>query len=147
MIKKSLSQPTAQNHQRKKFFILYCFHRKRKELMDNIRSYKPMVSSVSQVQVLLIGAVEAGKSSFINSVRSVLKGRMCSLALADNTFGDCFTKTVWSKFDCVDKVRKHPTGSMSYKNFANLYETWLSLLAPYYSTDNNSINNNNKMYL
>lgn len=58
---------------------------KRKELMDNIRSYKPMVSSVSQVQVLLIGAVGAGKSSFFNSINSVFRGHVTSQAIAGSS--------------------------------------------------------------
>ncbi|XP_042272806.1 interferon-induced protein 44-like isoform X8 [Thunnus maccoyii] len=53
--------------------------------MDNIRSYKPMVSSVSQVQVLLIGAVGAGKSSFFNSINSVFRGHVTSQAIAGSS--------------------------------------------------------------
>lgn len=37
-------------------------------------------SSVSQVRVLLLGPVSAGKSSFVNSVSSVFKGHITSLA-------------------------------------------------------------------
>ncbi|XP_042272802.1 interferon-induced protein 44-like isoform X6 [Thunnus maccoyii] len=53
---------------------------KRKELMDSIRSYKPVVSSVSQCRVLLIGAVGAGKSSFFNSINSVFRGHIINQA-------------------------------------------------------------------
>ncbi|KAK5879582.1 hypothetical protein CesoFtcFv8_022684 [Champsocephalus esox] len=44
------------------------------------------------IRILLHGLVGAGKSSFINSVESVLQGRMCSLALVANSSSDCFTK-------------------------------------------------------
>ncbi|XP_044217289.1 interferon-induced protein 44-like isoform X3 [Thunnus albacares] len=58
---------------------------KRKELMDRIRSYKPMVSSVPQCRVLLIGAVGAGKSSFFNSVNSVFRGHVTSQATSGSS--------------------------------------------------------------
>ncbi|KAM3876278.1 interferon-induced protein 44-like [Diretmus argenteus] len=55
---------------------------KRKELMDSIRLYKPIVSSLSQVRVLLIGPVGVGKSSFFNSINSVFRGHVTSQAIA-----------------------------------------------------------------
>ncbi|XP_040926598.1 interferon-induced protein 44-like isoform X1 [Betta splendens] len=55
---------------------------KRKELMDSIQVYKPIISFVSQVRVLLIGPVGAGKSSFFNSVNSVFRGHVTSQAIA-----------------------------------------------------------------
>ncbi|XP_044217293.1 interferon-induced protein 44-like isoform X6 [Thunnus albacares] len=58
---------------------------KRKELMDSIRSYKPMVSSVPQCRVLLIGAVGAGKSSFFNSLNSVFRGHVTSQAISGSS--------------------------------------------------------------
>ncbi|XP_029004132.1 interferon-induced protein 44-like [Betta splendens] len=55
---------------------------KRAELMDSIQVYKPIINSVSQVRVLLIGPVGAGKSSFFNSVNSVFRGHVTSQAIA-----------------------------------------------------------------
>ncbi|XP_040926497.2 interferon-induced protein 44-like [Betta splendens] len=52
---------------------------KRAELMDSIQVYKPIINSVSQVRVLLIGPVGAGKSSFFNSV---FRGHVTSQAIA-----------------------------------------------------------------
>lgn len=66
---------------------------KRKELMDSIRIYKPMISSVPQVRVLLIGAVGAGKSSFFNSINSVFRGHVTSQAIAG-----CSTKSLTTQF-------------------------------------------------
>lgn len=54
---------------------------KRKELMEEIKTYKPTVSSVSQARVLLIGQVGAGKSSFFNSINSVFRGHVTSQAI------------------------------------------------------------------
>lgn len=50
--------------------------------MDSIKSYKPMVPTVSQVRILLIGPVGAGKSSFFNSINSVFRGHVTSQAIA-----------------------------------------------------------------
>ncbi|XP_056233917.1 interferon-induced protein 44-like isoform X1 [Seriola aureovittata] len=66
---------------------------KRKELIDSIKNYKPTVSSVSQVRVLLIGAVGAGKSSFFNSINSVFRGHVTSQAIAG-----CSTTSLTTQF-------------------------------------------------
>ncbi|XP_047442384.1 interferon-induced protein 44-like isoform X3 [Mugil cephalus] len=57
----------------------------RTELMESIKTYKPTESSVSQVRVLLIGPVGAGKSSFFNSVSSVFRGRVSSQAMCGSS--------------------------------------------------------------
>ncbi|XP_053178044.1 interferon-induced protein 44-like isoform X1 [Scomber japonicus] len=56
-----------------------------KELMESIQYYKPMVSSVRQCRVLLIGAVGAGKSSFFNSINSVFRGHVTSQAISGSS--------------------------------------------------------------
>ncbi|GLD56933.1 interferon-induced protein 44-like protein [Lates japonicus] len=65
--------------------------RDKKGAVEYINNYKPQTEG-QQLRILLHGPVGAGKSSFINSVQSVLKGGMCTLALADNTTHGCFTK-------------------------------------------------------
>ncbi|XP_039984457.1 interferon-induced protein 44f5 [Xiphias gladius] len=60
---------------------------KRNELINSIKVYKPTVRSLSQVRVLLIGPVGAGKSSFFNSINSVFRGHVTSQAIA----GSCTT--------------------------------------------------------
>uniref|UniRef100_A0A4W6DYH0 G domain-containing protein n=1 Tax=Lates calcarifer TaxID=8187 RepID=A0A4W6DYH0_LATCA len=57
-----------------------------------LKTYKPQAEG-RQLRILLHGPVGAGKSSFINSVSSALKGRICTLALVDNTSHDSFTTT------------------------------------------------------
>ena len=57
----------------------------RTELMESIKSYKPSVSSVSQVRVLLIGPFGAGKSSFFNSINSVFRGHVTSQAMSGSS--------------------------------------------------------------
>ncbi|KAM4575500.1 interferon-induced protein 44-like [Fundulus diaphanus] len=59
--------------------------RKRKELMESIKNYKPPDSSVSQARVLLIGQVGAGKSSFFNSINSVFRGHVTSQAISGSS--------------------------------------------------------------
>ncbi|XP_016137760.1 interferon-induced protein 44-like [Sinocyclocheilus grahami] len=55
---------------------------RRAELMEIIRKYKPLVTSVSRVRILMIGPVGAGKSSFFNSINSIFMGRMTSKAMS-----------------------------------------------------------------
>lgn len=59
--------------------------------LDFLKRYKPQPEDQT-LRILLYGPVGAGKSSFINSVQSVMHGRTYSQALADNTGGDSFTE-------------------------------------------------------
>ncbi|KAF3703240.1 Interferon-induced protein 44 Microtubule-associated protein 44 [Channa argus] len=63
----------------------------KKNPLQYVKNYKPFNKEV-QLGILLHGATGAGKSSFVNSVQSVLRGRMIQEALADNTSHGCFTK-------------------------------------------------------
>uniref|UniRef100_A0A8C1WJK0 TLDc domain-containing protein n=3 Tax=Cyprinus carpio TaxID=7962 RepID=A0A8C1WJK0_CYPCA len=56
--------------------------KRRAELMEMIRNYKPLVTSVSRVRILMIGPVGAGKSSFFNSINSIFMGRITSKAMS-----------------------------------------------------------------
>ncbi|XP_042371084.1 interferon-induced protein 44-like [Plectropomus leopardus] len=58
---------------------------KKTEMMDIIKFYCPIISSVSQVRVLLIGPVGAGKSSFFNSINSVFRGHVSNQAIAGSS--------------------------------------------------------------
>lgn len=55
------------------------------QMMDSVKKYKPTSSSVSQVRVLLIGPVGAGKSSFFSSIKSVFSGYVTNLAIAGSS--------------------------------------------------------------
>ncbi|XP_032399741.1 interferon-induced protein 44 isoform X1 [Etheostoma spectabile] len=59
--------------------------------LQYVNDNKPQTDG-QQLRFLLHGPVGAGKSCFINSVQSVLQGRMCRLALEDNNSLSCFTK-------------------------------------------------------
>uniref|UniRef100_A0A8C2PU40 TLDc domain-containing protein n=1 Tax=Cyprinus carpio TaxID=7962 RepID=A0A8C2PU40_CYPCA len=61
--------------------VLWTAERKDK-LMETIRNYKPLVTSVSRVRILMIGPVGAGKSSFFNSINSIFMGRITSKAMS-----------------------------------------------------------------
>lgn len=58
-----------------------------------MRDYKPGREDIKHLRVLLYGPVGAGKSSFINSVISTVRGRSCVPAAASaTTAGRSFTK-------------------------------------------------------
>ncbi|XP_052395578.1 interferon-induced protein 44-like isoform X5 [Carassius gibelio] len=61
--------------------VLWKAERKDK-LMEMIRNYKPLVTSLSRVRILMIGPVGAGKSSFFNSINSIFMGRITSKAMS-----------------------------------------------------------------
>lgn len=53
--------------------------------MESIRTYKPLISTVKRVRVLLIGPIGAGKSSFFNSINSVFRGHVTSQAMSGSS--------------------------------------------------------------
>ncbi|XP_050951333.1 interferon-induced protein 44-like isoform X2 [Labeo rohita] len=58
---------------------------RRAELIGLIQNHKPLMTSVSQVRILMIGPVGAGKSSFFNSINSIFMGRITSKAMSGST--------------------------------------------------------------
>ncbi|XP_069576198.1 interferon-induced protein 44-like [Brachyistius frenatus] len=56
--------------------------------LQYVKDYQPQNEDVKHVRVLLYGPVGAGKSSFINSVSSILKGRMTVPAEASATISN-----------------------------------------------------------
>ncbi|XP_056144488.1 interferon-induced protein 44-like [Lampris incognitus] len=63
------------------------------EQMQFLQFVEPGSDAVSNIRIMLYGPVGAGKSSFINSVNSILQGRMAGEALADSVASSVsFTK-------------------------------------------------------
>lgn len=63
--------------------------------LEYVRGYVPEHEHVHQLRFLLYGAVGAGKSSFINSVSNVMRGRMTIPAAANAAHSEkSFTKKV-----------------------------------------------------
>ncbi|XP_069380579.1 interferon-induced protein 44-like isoform X3 [Paralichthys olivaceus] len=60
--------------------------------LEFVKSYKPQNNQVKHLRILLHGPVGAGKSSFINSVDSILKDRPAGRVMTDAISGSNFTK-------------------------------------------------------
>ncbi|XP_054908950.1 interferon-induced protein 44-like [Poeciliopsis prolifica] len=60
----------------------------KQEDLQYVKEYKPLIDGIKHLRVLMFGHVGAGKSSFINSVSNVLRGRMSIPALASATTSD-----------------------------------------------------------
>ncbi|XP_041634509.1 interferon-induced protein 44-like [Cheilinus undulatus] len=63
-----------------------------RESLDFLKSYKPLNEEVSHLRILLYGPVGAGKSSFVNSADSALRGRLAGRAKTDAISGQSYTK-------------------------------------------------------
>ncbi|XP_035510607.1 interferon-induced protein 44-like [Morone saxatilis] len=59
--------------------------------LGDVEEYQPHNKDLEQLRILLHGPAGSGKSSFINSVDSLLRGRITGQALVDATSGDSFT--------------------------------------------------------
>ncbi|XP_038554583.1 interferon-induced protein 44-like isoform X1 [Micropterus salmoides] len=81
----------------------------KQENLDFVKSYQPRNKEVEHLRILLHGPVGAGKSSFINSVESVLRGRVTGRALTDAISGNSFTK----KYTTY-KIHKDPENIYSF---------------------------------
>ncbi|XP_026196907.1 interferon-induced protein 44-like isoform X4 [Anabas testudineus] len=63
----------------------------RQTALQDVNNYRPFVEG-QQIRILLYGPLGGGRTSFIYSVQSTLRGRMCVSSLDDDIFGGCFIK-------------------------------------------------------
>ena len=82
-------QQVKQDHDLKYFFQFY------EELFQEVSSYKPDLRCVDHANILLVGAVGAGKSSTVNSIASTIKRKVHTLAYSvNNAANETVTKKV-----------------------------------------------------
>lgn len=79
--------------------------RNKEDDLQYVNSYKPQTEG-QQLRILLQGPIGAGKSSFINSVKSVLQNRPCTESPVQSTSHSSCTKKVWSMIVVIRLSRK-----------------------------------------
>ncbi|XP_059204103.1 interferon-induced protein 44-like [Centropristis striata] len=89
--------------------VVDLFDRNYPENLTFVKTYQPRNKEVKHLRILLYGPIGAGKSSFINSVESVLQGRITVRALTDAVSGSSFTQK-----HKTYKIRKEPEGFYSF---------------------------------
>lgn len=74
-------------------WLIVC--RNNQDTLDFLKSYSPRNHEATHLRILLIGPTGEGKSTFINSVDSVLQGRVTNRAPTDQHLtAESFTKKV-----------------------------------------------------
>ena len=61
-------------------------------MIKELKQFSLNDPDMGQLRILLMGQIGAGKSSFVNSIKSAISGRMATDALADADAGTSFTK-------------------------------------------------------
>lgn len=81
----------------------------RNHLLDALRNYKPYGDLVHQTRILLLGPIGAGKSSFVNSVKSVFKG-----SVTYQTFVSCDRNGISDKYRTYSIMSKNDSGPLPF---------------------------------
>uniref|UniRef100_A0A8C6SSR2 G domain-containing protein n=1 Tax=Neogobius melanostomus TaxID=47308 RepID=A0A8C6SSR2_9GOBI len=79
-------------------YVMILVFREKDEYLNDMKEFKPGKEEVEHIRVTLYGAEGSGKSSFINTIESALRGRITGQALTDGIGQDSFTKKV--KTEC-----------------------------------------------
>ncbi|XP_060754575.1 interferon-induced protein 44-like isoform X2 [Neoarius graeffei] len=75
------------------------------EMLKSLKDFQPGTAEVSEIKILLHGPIGAGKSSFINSVNTILQGYNTTGALADSSAGQSHSFTQEFKIHRLKKER------------------------------------------
>ncbi|XP_072513394.1 interferon-induced protein 44 [Salminus brasiliensis] len=86
-------------------------------MLRKLKEFQLSTPEVNQLNILLHGPIGGGKSSFINSVNTVLQGHNTTGALADSAVGKSFSFTVKFKYH---RLKKDVLGSFYPFSFADI---------------------------
>ncbi|KAF5888825.1 interferon-induced protein 44-like, partial [Clarias magur] len=78
------------------------------QMLNTVKNFQLRAADVTELKILLHGPIGAGKSTFVNSINSVLQGRNTSIALADSTAGPSQSFTLKLKHY---RLKKNEPGS------------------------------------
>uniref|UniRef100_H3DQD2 G domain-containing protein n=1 Tax=Tetraodon nigroviridis TaxID=99883 RepID=H3DQD2_TETNG len=97
--------------------------RNNKENLDYVKSYAPKHPEVQHLRILLHGPVGAGKSSFINSVDTVLHGELRGRVLTDGNLAEgSFTK-IYKNFRFTQESDRNSRYCFSINDIAGLEDS------------------------
>ncbi|KAM9454567.1 interferon-induced protein 44-like isoform 2-T7 [Clarias gariepinus] len=80
----------------------------RRQMLNTVKNFRPGTTEVSELKILLHGPIGAGKSTFVNSINTVLQGRNIAIALADSSAGPSQSFTLKLK---NHRLKKNEPGS------------------------------------
>eukprot|EP00066_Takifugu_rubripes_P002618 XP_003964659.1 PREDICTED: interferon-induced protein 44-like [Takifugu rubripes] len=94
-----------------------------RENLSSVKQYEPKNTDVQHLRVLLHGPVGAGKSSFINSVDTVLRRKITGRALADGNLVEGSFTTKYENYKMIQDSDPNSHYCVSFNDIVGLEES------------------------